>query len=193
MSETPAKTRRSFASLWLIIALCIAPVAASYLAYYFFLPQGHVNYGELVGTRPLPASRLQLEDGTAFSPADLRGKWVLLMTDGGACEAACRGKLFALRQLRLTQGREMTRIERVWLISDAAAPPPDVLADFKGTWLVRAAGSDLLKALPAKLTPEEHIYLVDPLGNLVLRYARDADPSRIIKDLARLLKTSQIG
>jgi cytochrome oxidase Cu insertion factor (SCO1/SenC/PrrC family) len=189
----PENAPRSRISLWLIALLCIAPVAASYYAFYFAAPAGHVNYGELIETRPLPAARLALADGAEFTIEQLRGKWVLLMADAGACGADCRSKLFALRQLRLTQGRDMTRIERVWLITDGAQPAADVIAPFAGTWLVRAAGSELLKALPATATPADHIYVVDPLGNLVLRYPRDADPSRIIKDLARLLKTSGIG
>jgi len=187
------KKRPSRASLWLIFALCVAPVAASYIAFYFFTPKGQINYGELVGTRPLPAPAMQLTDGTAFSIDRLRGKWMLLMTDSGACAAACAGKLFALRQLRLSQGREMNRIERVWLISDGVSPAAGTIAAFEGTWLVRAAGSELLKALPADAGAEHFIYLADPLGNLVLRYPRDGDPARIIKDLTRLLKTSGIG
>ena len=190
MSENPL---RSLASLWLIIALCIAPVAASYLAYYFFVPGGQVNYGELIETRPLPSARMQLIDGSNFGFEQLRGKWLLLMTHGGACPAECQKKLFALRQLRLTQGREMNRIERVWLISDAATPTVESIAPFAGTWFVRAAASELLNALPADSVPADYFYLVDPLGNLVLRYPVDADPSRIIKDLARLLKASRIG
>ena len=184
---------RSSASLWLILLLCVAPVAASYYVYFFAAPRAHVNYGELIETRPLPEARLQLADGSEFTTERLRGKWVLLMADAGACGAECRDKLFVLRQLRLTQGRDMTRIERVWLITDGALPAPDVVAPYAGTWQVRAAGSELLKALPATGTPADHLYVVDPLGNLVLRYPRDADPSRIIKDLARLLKTSGIG
>jgi len=184
---------RSLASLWLIIALCVAPVVASYLAFYFFTPKGHVNYGELVGTRPLPVATMQLTDGSAFGIERLRGKWILLMADGGACAAECPKKLFALRQLRLAQGRDMIRIERVWLINDGAVPAAETIAPFDGTWLVRASGSELLKALPADGGVERFIYLADPLGNLVLRYPRDADPARIIKDLARLLKTSGIG
>lgn len=190
MSENAKPSR---ASLWLIIALCIAPVVASYLAYYFFVPRGQVNYGELVGTKPLPSGTLQLSDGSEFKFEQLRGKWVLLMTAGGACAAECQKNLFALRQLRLTQGREMSRIERVWLIDDAVAPAAATTAPYAGTWLVRAAGSALLQALPAEGGAGSYIYLADPLGNLVLRYPHDAEPSRIIKDLARLLKTSQIG
>ncbi len=190
MAEKP---KRSLASLWLIVALCVAPVAASYLAYYFFVPTGQVNYGELIETRTLPPAQLRLADGTDFTFERLRGKWILLMVHAGACDGRCPDKLFALRQIRLAQGREMSRIERVWLIADTQLPATTTVAPFAGTWLVRAAGSPVLDALPAAHTPADAIYIVDPLGNLVLRYAHDADPARIIKDLTRLLKTSRIG
>lgn len=185
--------RSSRTSLWLIAALCVAPVLASYIAFYFAPPAAHTNYGELLATKPLPEARLQLADGTAFEFSRLRGKWVLLMVDSGKCDEFCRRKLFNLRQLRLAQGRDMERIERAWLISDNAAPPASVAGDFQGTWLIRAAGSELLGHLPAGRAWADHIYVVDPLGNLVLSYPRDADPTRIIKDLARLLKASRIG
>jgi cytochrome oxidase Cu insertion factor (SCO1/SenC/PrrC family) len=175
----------------LIGVLCAAPVIASYVAYYFAPPAGHTNFGELLETRPLPETPLQLADGTAFSLGRLKGKWVLLMVDTGDCAEYCRRKLFTLRQLRLAQGKDRERIERAWLISDAAAPA--VMSGFEGTWLVRAAGSELLKQLPAQSSPAEHIYIVDPLGNLVLRYRRDTAPGKIIRDLARLLKASRIG
>jgi hypothetical protein len=193
MSEMPEKAPRSRASLWLIIALCAAPVVASYLTFYFFAPKSQVNYGELVGTRPLPVTAMQLTDGSPFGIERVRGKWVLLMADSGACGTDCAKKLFMLRQLRLAQGREMARIERVWLITDGAAPAAETVEAFSGTWLVRAAGSDLLKALPPEKGVEGFIYLADPLGNLVLRYPLDADPTLVIKDMTRLLKTSGIG
>jgi cytochrome oxidase Cu insertion factor (SCO1/SenC/PrrC family) len=177
----------------LIALLCIAPVAASYYVFYFSAPAARVNYGELIETRPLPVEHLHTADGADFTVERLRGKWVLLMADAGACDTRCRDKLFMLRQLRLAQGKDMTRIERAWLVTDAATPVADTVVAFEGTWLVRAAGSALIKALPANVSPTDHIYLVDPLGNLVLRYPLDADPSRIIKDLTRLLKTSGIG
>lgn len=184
---------RSRASLWLIMALCAAPVIASYVAFYFFAPTAQVNYGELVGTRPLPVAALQLTDSSPFGIERLRGKWVLLMADSGACSADCTKKLFTIRQLRLAQGRDKDRIERVWLLNDGATPAAETAETFAGTWLVRASGSDLLKALPAENGVERYIYLADPLGNLVLRYPLDADPTRIIKDITRLLKNSGIG
>jgi cytochrome oxidase Cu insertion factor (SCO1/SenC/PrrC family) len=190
MSENAPRSR---ISLWLIAALCVAPVVASYVAFYFMPPAGHTNYGELLETRPLPDAHLQLIDGTAFQLSRLKGKWILLTVDAGGCDEFCRRKLFTLRQLRLSQGKDMERIERAWLISDDVMPPAAALNAYPGTWLVRAAGSELIKSLPAGRSPADHIYIIDPLGNLVLRYPRDADPTRIIKDLARLLKASRIG
>jgi len=190
MSENVRSNR---INLWLIGALCAAPVIASYLAFYLARPQAHTNYGELMQTRPLPEARLQLADGAPFQLSRLKGKWILLMVDAGGCDEFCRRKLFTLRQLRLTQGKDMERIERAWLLSDDVTPSADVVSAYAGTWIVRATCSELLRQLPAARSLSDHIYVIDPLGNLVLRYARDADPVGIIKDLARLLKISRIG
>jgi cytochrome oxidase Cu insertion factor (SCO1/SenC/PrrC family) len=190
MSEKPRNRRTT---LWLIAALCVAPVIASYVAYFVMPPAGHTNYGELLNTPPLPDVPLRLADGSPFALSALRGKWVLATADDAECVEACQRKLFTMRQLRLTQGKEMSRLERAWLITDEGAVAEKTTRDFNGTWLVRAGGSELLKRLPVERPLNDYIYVIDPLGNIVLRYARDADPSRMIKDLTRLLKTSRIG
>jgi cytochrome oxidase Cu insertion factor (SCO1/SenC/PrrC family) len=187
------KPKKSLLSLWLLIALCAAPVVASYVAYYLLQPSGHVNYGELLEPRPLPDAKLALADGTPFAWHQLKGKWVLAIIDSGNCAAECQRKLLFLRQVRLTQGKDMDRIERVWLISDGVNPAAAIIAEYRGTWLVRAAGSDFLRVFPAQGAPADHIYVIDPLGNLMMRYPRNADPRRIIKDVTRLLKVSRIG
>jgi cytochrome oxidase Cu insertion factor (SCO1/SenC/PrrC family) len=184
---------RSNRTLWLIVALTAAPVAASYLLYYFWTPTRTVNYGELIEPRPLPDSPLALADGTAFQLSRLRGKWVLVSLDSGRCDARCDRKLLYMRQLRLTQGKEMERVERAWLIMDDAAPRPEAAAPYAGTWVVRAAGTGLPERFPAEGAATDHIYVIDPLGNLMMRFPRDPDPSRMIKDLSRLLKASRIG
>jgi cytochrome oxidase Cu insertion factor (SCO1/SenC/PrrC family) len=191
MSKDPANKNRW--SLWLIVALCVAPVVASYVAYYVMPPAGHTNYGELMNAPPLPNARLRLVDGAPFEMSALRGKWVLLMADTAQCNDACQRKLFTLRQLRLTQGKDMDRIERAWLISDDGAVAEKLADEYRGTWFIRAGAGEVLKGLPVKRPVADYIYLVDPLGNVVLRYAYDAEPGRIIKDLTRLLKTSRIG
>ena len=191
MSEENAKPERSLTSLWLLIALTIAPVLASYVAYFFWPPSRQVNYGELLEARPLPDSKLTLADGTPFHWRQLKGKWVLAIADSGGCDAYCRQKLVYLRQVRLAQGKEMERVERAWLITDATDPGAALLARHQGVWLIRAAGSDILKLLPVAGSLADHIYVVDPLGNLMMRYPRDADPRKMLKDVARLLRHSQ--
>ena len=190
MSEKPPNSRKS---LWLILALCVAPVVASYVAYFVAPPGGHTNYGELMSAPPLPETQLALADGGTFRMSALRGKWVLLMADAADCGEACERKLFTLRQLRLAQGKDMERIERVWLISDKGMIAPKLSEAYRGTLFVRTDGSEVLKRLPAERPVDEYLYVLDPLGNVVLRYTREADPRKIIKDLTRLLKTSRIG
>ena len=180
--------------LLLILLLCAMPVVAAYIAFYFWQPrQGIMNYGELLPPRPLPDVAMQLVDGRAFRMSELRGKWVLLQVDSAACNQNCRQKLYYLRQVRLTQGKNMQRIERAWIIDDSGTPQQDVMKEYAGTWLIRGAGSALLAALPAAESAKDHIYVVDPMGNLMLRFPRNADPSKMVKDISRLLKVSQIG
>lgn len=184
---------KSKTALWLIIALAAAPVAASYFLYYFWPPTSTVNYGELIEPRPLPDPQLRLADGAAFQLSRLRGKWVLVSLDSGRCDERCDRKLLYMRQLRLTQGKDMERVERAWLISDDVVPRPEAVAPYQGTWLVRAAGAGLLEQFPAPSAAADHIYVIDPLGNLMMRFPRNPEPGRMIKDLSRLLKASRIG
>lgn len=191
VQNNPPATRK-FITLWLLVALTVAPVAASYLLYYFWQPARTVNYGELIEPRPLPDPQLALADGSPFRLSQLKGKWLLLAVGPGGCDANCDRQLLYMRQLRLTQGKNADRVERVWLVSDAAAPRAEAVSQYEGTWIVRA-DAGLLQRLPAQAAASDHIYLVDPLGNLMMRFPRDPDPKLMIKDLGRLLKASQIG
>jgi hypothetical protein len=183
--ESPG--RRGLGTLALILAVCVMPFVASYLVYYLWPPQSRMNYGTLIDPRPFPAAPLERPDGTRFSIAGLKGRWVMLQVDASACAAPCRRKLYQMRQVRLAQGREMGRIERVWLIRDDGPVDPALLHEYDGTHVARA-GSGALSALPAEREAADHIYLIDPFGNLMLRFPQDADPSRMKKDLERLLK-----
>jgi cytochrome oxidase Cu insertion factor (SCO1/SenC/PrrC family) len=179
-----------------ILVICAAPVLASYLAYYVFQPQGRTNYGTLIEPqRGVGAMQAQLLDGGRFALADLRGKWVMLTVDAGACAQACVDKLYLMRQVRLTTGKDRDRIERVMLVTDADRPAPQVLSDYEGTRMARIDPDEVAKRLPpeGQGRSADHIYLIDPLGNLMMRFPRNADPSRMKKDLAKLLRASRVG
>ncbi len=191
-AATEAQRRRGRRVALVILALCAAPTVAAWFAYFVWQPQSRLNYGELLETRPLTDPELPRLDGGSFRLSQLRGKWVLLHIDSGACADRCRKGLFYMRQLRLAQGRDAERVERVWLIADAAAPDAALLREYEGIHVARALGA-FLAEFPAAKTSADHIYVIDPLGNLVLRFPADPDPQRMMKDIARLLRASRIG
>lgn len=188
-----ARRRRGRRVALLILALCATPTAAAWLAYFVWQPQSRANYGELIEPRQLRDSELRLLDGGPFRLSQLRGKWVMLHIDSGACTEGCRRKLVYMRQARLAQGKAMTRVERVWLLTDLVTPEDALAREFEGTQIARAEGSSILSELPAERSRTDHIYVIDPLGNLMLRFPADPDPRRIVKDIARLLRASRIG
>jgi hypothetical protein len=158
------------------------PVVASFLVWWLDLAPGATgNYGMLIAPRPL-----------ALAPvAALKGRWILVQVDDGACDAACERKLYLMRQVRRAQGREMQRIARLWLVTDDVTPRAEVLAAIEGT-VVAPLGTHAAD-FPADKSARDHVYLIDPLGNLMLRFPRDPDPARVIKDLKQLLRASQFG
>lgn len=116
----------------------------------------------------------------------------MVQLDGGACNAACRSKLYYMRQVRVAQGREQERIERLWLVLDKARPAAGLLKQYDGTAVV-SVNAGIRAQFPAAGRPEDSIYLVDPLGNLMMRFPKNPDPRGMIKDIKHLLKASQIG
>jgi hypothetical protein len=182
-----ATDRRGKRTLLLLAALCIAPVLASYAVYYLFPRSAQVNYGTLLATAPAPAIEGTKLDGDAFRLLDLRGRWVLLVTDAAGCDAKCERALYATRQARTMQGREQDRVVRVWLVTGSARPAQEILAQHPGLVVARVSEGGV--ALPGG----RGIWLVDPLGNLVLSYPDDPDIKGLANDLTRLLRASSIG
>jgi hypothetical protein len=162
--------------LLLVAAVCAAPVVLGTLAYWSGWSVGRPgNYGELLPPRVVAAPPLET----------LRGKWVLVSFDAAACDAYCEKKLYYMRQARRAQGKEMERLERLWVLTDGGTPRADLVTEGTRWTSLRFEG------FPGE--PRDHIYVVDPLGNLMMRFPRDPDPSRMIKDLQRLLKLSRFG
>jgi len=190
-ASAPAEAhRRARAGRWKmlgILLVCAAPVVASYYTYYVVRPEGRTNYGTLV--TPLR------DVGGLGGIASLHGRWIMLVTGPASCDTACRERLYEIRQVRLTTGKERDRVERVWIIDDGGVPDPALLAQHEGLVLMRADPATLARELPAEpgTAASDHIYMIDPLGNLMMRFPKDADPNRMKKDLAKLLRASRVG
>lgn len=180
------------AKLVAIAALFTLPMVASVVAYRFLEPRATANFGELLlPPSAVTSQRFARAQGGAFAFPDLAGRWVLTVSDSGACGPACRDKLATLRQVRLALGRNAGRVERVFVVDDLQAPEPAALEEFAGT--VVALTPRGLSLPPGAGNDRAHIYLVDPRGNVMMRWPAGADRKRLLGDLQRLLKASQIG
>lgn len=176
-----------------LIGVFVVPVVAAYLAYFGWRPSGHTNYGELLKVTPLQHTAGKALDGAAFNLDALRGKWVMVHVGSARCDAACVRQLYLGRQIRIAQGKEQSRIERLWVLTDAATPDATLLQEYPGLRVWRPAEAAFVAQFPAVRNRSDHIYLVDPLGNLMLRFPAQVEPKRMMKDLKLLLKASQIG
>ena len=179
-----------------VLLICAAPVIASYFTYYVIRPEGRHNYGELINPqRTVPDLAGAALDGSVTPLGALKGQWLLVSVAGGACDAACQKHLYLQRQLRESLGKEKDRLDWVWLINDAATPPDALATALQKATVLRVDGA----ALNAWLAPAEgrqlaeHLYVVDPMGNWMMRFPAAMDASQAAKakrDLERLLRAS---
>jgi cytochrome oxidase Cu insertion factor (SCO1/SenC/PrrC family) len=153
-------------------------------------PQGRTNHGALL--EPIVNLAEALPDSAIH--AHYQQSWVLLYAHDTTCDATCQDALYKLRQSRLMLGKEMDRLTRVFLHGNT--PPDTVFLTEEHAGLVTIEDGSLTRLLnnkkPADL-PANGYYLVDPLGNLVMYFRLDLDPSAMVDDIKRLLKLSRIG
>jgi hypothetical protein len=197
VDERARRTWSGRMQMALILLVCAAPVVASYFAFYVVRPgNAAAAYGTLiqpsVGIPDLTATDLQ---GRAVPLRTLKGQWLLVLVGPALCDAACEQRLFMQRQLREMLGRERDRVDKVWLVTDGAA----LRSELRQALAAPAAVTVL--RLPAQVvqswlkpaadhTIEQHLYLVDPMGEWMMRMPVAPDPSKVKRDLERLLRAS---
>ena len=196
LPEPEARTSVGRWKMFAVLAVCAAPVVASYLTYYAIRPTNTKSFGELIQPqKPMPTLAAKRLDGTTTTLQSLRGQWLLVSVGGGACAAPCEAHLYMQRQLRETLGREKDRLDWVWLISDDVPLAPELHKrlsnpDFKGFTALRVAQQELttwLDGNPARL------YLIDPQGNYMMRFPENMTMDTAAKakaDINRVLRAS---
>jgi hypothetical protein len=195
-ADAERRVRSGRLKMLLVLAICAAPVIASYFTYYVIRPSGRTNYSTLIQpTRSLPAA-LPLTDlqGHAVPAQSLKGQWLIVLVGSGQCDRACDRRLFLQRQLREMLGKDRDRVDKVWLVTDDApidAKLRDALAQPPTTVLrvPREALAQWLQPAPGH-TLDEHVYIVDPMGEWMMRSPAEPDPYKLKGDLVRLLQAS---
>lgn len=188
VTEKAKSNRRKF--LLLLVVMC-TPVIISYALYFMdYRPQSK-NYGDLIPIVKVSGKGTNIEDNTILRMKDLHGKWVLVTVDSGNCNDACKNKLYYMRQVRTVQGKEKHRIERLWLINNSVKPSAELMKEYEGTYFVNA-DSEILDFIETKEEQTKHIYLIDPIGNLMMRFPENVDGTKMGHDIKRLLHVSQL-
>jgi hypothetical protein len=197
VDERQRRTWSGRMQMALILLVCAAPVVASYWAFYVARPGGgEAAYGSLIQpTVAMPQVDAIDLQGRSVPLRSLKGQWLLVVVGTGACDAACEQRLLLQRQLREMLGRDRDRVDKVWLITDEATLKPELrqaLSTLPPVTALRVPGA----VVEAWLNPaaghalEDHLYLVDPMGEWMMRMPAAPDPSKVKRDLERLLRAS---
>lgn len=190
------RTRSGRWKMVLLFLVCAAPVVASYFTYYVVRPEGRRNFGTLIDPqRALPDVVATQLDGKSANLMALKGQWLLVSVAPAACDALCARHLFLQRQLREGLGKDKDRLDWVWLVSDGAPVPDAIQPALKEATVLRVAPAQLAQWLQpqAEHALPDHLYLVDPLGNWMMRFPPFLDTnnaSKAKRDLDRLLRAS---
>ncbi|APW44006.1 hypothetical protein [Rhodoferax saidenbachensis] len=179
-----------------VLLICAAPVIASYFTYYVVRPEGRRNFGELIEPqRPLPDVVGTALDGQPVNLQSLKNQWLLVSVAGAACDDLCARHLYLQRQLREGLGKDKDRLDWVWLVSDDAPVADTLLPALKSATVLRVPAA----ALAQWLQPQqghalaEHLYVVDPLGNWMMRFPPQLDEKGAYsakRDLGNLMRAS---
>ena len=172
-----------------LLAVVIGPMllASAMYRWQFWVPQARSYHGELIATGQTPAD-LGVAGSWDIQAGDEPRRWVLLVTSADGCAADCRALVYLARQIHIGLNREAPRAGHV--LAHGAALPADYDAE------LRAAYPQLQRlGLDVERYPQDgaQLWIVDPHGNLVLRYRVGSDGKQILDDLRHLLKISQIG
>jgi hypothetical protein len=196
-ADPVARTRVGRWKMILVLLICAAPVVASYFTYYVVRPEGRRNYGDLVNPqRPLPDLVGTTLDGRNVNLRALKDQWLLISVAGGACDAACANHLYFQRQLREGLGKDKDRMDRVWLVDDAVPVADALLPGLRDATVIRVPREALAQWLAPQAGQqlENHLYVVDPMGNWMMRFAPGVNletAPKIKKDLERLMRGSE--
>ncbi|MGH8305936.1 MAG: hypothetical protein ACRETG_10035 [Steroidobacteraceae bacterium] len=203
---------RNLRTIGALAALFLVPLALAFYTYYGtdWRPVSHVNHGELIiPPRPLPEPRLPRVALAAAPPGvaprapddggptggRLRERWSLVYLGDGACDADCRWTLYVMRQTRIGLNADMTRVERVFLATGSCCAREYLGQADAGLVVLEArgpAGAALLARFPTSGRAHT-LYVVDPLGNLMMSYDARSNPHGLLEDLKKLLRLSHIG
>jgi cytochrome oxidase Cu insertion factor (SCO1/SenC/PrrC family) len=201
-----ARRRRGRRQLLVLAAIFFVPLAVAFWLYYGpgnWRPVGGTNQGDLIDPAiPLAEVELTHPDGTRTRSDELfRGKWTMAYLGPGHCDERCRRALYLSRQSRIALNKDMDRVRRVFLATGDCCDRDFLQAEHPDLVVVALGNDDasrtLLEQFPsvddAAARDAGRLWVIDPLGNLVLSYSERSPDKALLTDLRKLLRLSHIG
>jgi hypothetical protein len=200
VSGSPGALRaRNLRTLALLAALFLVPLLAAFCTYYgsSWRPARTLNHGVLISPpRPLPQGDLPRLLPPDAPPQGLwRTQWSLVYLGDGACDAACQQALFVMASARAALNAEVGRVRMVFLATQDCCASAPLAHDYPALRLYDAstpAAAALLATFPASERAHT-LFVVDPLGNLMMGYDARQNSRGLLEDLQKLLRLSHIG
>ena len=200
LNDTP---KSNYTALWMMIFLFGLPYLA---AYYFYFNRDEMslgtqtNYGSIINpVRQLEDKPLTLINGSEFKLSSLQGKWLMFSVGSSECKDSCQDNLYKIRQIKTALAAEHKRVKKVFFLTDNTAMDSfnELLKDYPDMHVIIPSGNnykDYLSPLSVDgKAIEDGIFVIDPLGNYMMSFPKDAEAKKILKDMERLLKVSKIG
>lgn len=196
--DMPGKIAPSRLVVVAVFAMFFVPfLAAWFLAYHDWAPSSTTNYGTLIEpVRSVTGHGLVGTDEGTFSDDFFHGKWTLVFVGQPPCDENCQSALYTIRQVRLALGKDMGRVQRLYVVSESNEDKDDTFFASHPGLEVASANRGWLRTFSLsaeEAAPQQRIFVVDPRGYLMMHYAATAEPKGILKDLKRLLKASRVG
>jgi len=194
-------SKRNPYTVWFVVIAFIAPVALAYIMFFFVDVKSFVNHGEILNPI-IHISDFQLKnDSDEIIPQDeLTYKWRLISFIGKDCDEICETRLYDTRQIHTSLGKDQHRLMRMFVHLEPAGEPltkligqthPNVThvnGDIDA--IISALGNNIHDNVGIK---NNETYVMDPMGNVMMRFTQDQPNKEFLYDLKKLLKASQIG
>ena len=194
-SSTPKKNPYT---LWFVILSFVAPVVAAYAMFFLGNPTSFTNHGEILAhVVDIDELSLMNENREPMQRDEITDNWKLLVFANANCDDACNQTLYNMRQINIALGKHANRFSR--MIIHFNTPNAEfaqlIEQQYPHARHAYAKRAVVLKAFApvSSSIDQNEVYIMDPIGNIIMRYTAESPPKGMLKDMKKLLKASQIG
>jgi cytochrome oxidase Cu insertion factor (SCO1/SenC/PrrC family) len=195
------KNKKNPYTIWFVVLSFVAPVILAYIMYFFVDIKSFTNHGEILNPIiNISSFDLKDENGLIIPENELMSKWRIISFLGKDCDVQCAARLHDTRQIYTSLGKDRDRAVRMFVHLEPASDTLLKLIAEEHQNVIHVSGdkSTIINALGHNVrdgvsVDNNETYIMDPLGNVMMRFTQDQPNKDFLQDLRKLLKASQIG